>query len=1264
MTPEEALAVIEATLYRSNLNSRLSSLQRTIFRCAWNDCSYSEIARESGYEISYVKQSGSQLWQLLSRTFEQKVTKHNIQAVLSQYQHNVTNPIANPVAPTPTPRYDWGDAVDVSHFYGREAELEQLEQWVLVDRCRLIGIFGMGGIGKTTLSLRLAHRLGQLSQANPSPNQASFQYIIWRSLRNAPPLSNLLTDLIQILSDQKVTDLPESIDQQITCLLTYLRQYRCLIVLDNGETVMQQGDHGGSYLPGYETYELLWQRLGQTEHQSAVVLTSREKPKGIAAAEGKMLPVRSLRLAGLSPQIGQALFDIKGDFSATSTEWQQLINHYAGNPLALKMVAPVIQDLFNGQVSSFLECLQEGATVFSDIQDLLAQQINRLSTLEQQVMDWLAIARKPITLSQLRANFTAAIGLNDLLEALAALERRCLIDKMPPSAGNSQLGFTLQPVVMEYITQRMIDRICQELRFALPHHDQSNPTQSDQTRLVEQKFDRHSLLYSHSLIQTQVKDYVRETQMRLILKPVANQLLAAQSRADWEEKFRVLLDQLRQSSQSPQSGYIGGNLINLMGQMGIDLRGWDFSHLSVWNAYLRGVNLQQVNFTAADLAKSVFSETFSQVLAVAFSPDGKLLATGDVNHEIHIWQADGKPLLNCRVHEGWIWSVAFSPDGKLLASSANRAVHLWDVQTGRTIQTLGGYSDRVFSVAFSPDGQLLATGSEDHLVRIWNVRTGRLLHTLAGHTDEVRSVSFSNAAISKTALSLASASYDGTIRLWDARSGKCLRVLQGHTDWVWSVAFSPDGQTLASGSADGCLKLWQAKTGRCLHSLSGHAQQIRAVAFSPDGRTVASGSDDRSVRLWNYRTGEPLKMLSGHTSWISSLAFSPDSDLLATGSEDQSVRVWNARTSLCLRTLQGYSNGVWSVAFNADASLLASGSQDRTIRLWCPYTGALIGSLLGHTNWIWSVAFSSTGMLASGSEDRTIRLWDVRARRFIQTLEGHQDAVLTVLYSSDGQTLWSGSLDGTLKRWQVETGTCIQTLKGHQGGVWCVALSLNGRLLVSSSQDQTLKVWDAATGELLSTLVGHQSWIRSVAISPDCQTIISGGADGILKIWQRSPLGEYHCEQTLAAHDGPILSIAFPKDGKTFATSSTDATIKRWDLQTRTCEMLQGHSRWVKSLTYSPDGTMLASCSQDETIMLWQLSETDSSFAATPANSAHGLGSRQSTLLLEKPLPATFCQRKLQIPRPYEGMNITEVSGLTVAQQEALKRLGAVSENP
>lgn len=424
MNDEEALAIIEKAL----CEERLSKLQVTVFRHAWEEQSYQAIAKNSGYEVGYIKQTGSQLWQLLSKAFGEKVTKSNVHLILKRKAREKSQELAvggndrlllkhlsvavatQGVSTTQTPvqesgvrnnqsyaienpkpvyrrqpengkipnRQDWGDATDVSLFFGRTEELATLERWIVQDNCRLVGLFGMGGIGKTSLSISVAKQI-----------HAEFDCVIWRSLRNAPPIQELLADLIQFLAVEPETNLPDSFNGCILRLLDRLRRHRCLLVLDNFETIMQACDRGGGYHPGYEGYGQLLQCLGETNHHSTLVLTSREKPREIAAIEGKALRVRSLRLTGLCESAVQEIFSAKGDFSGSTQAWQVLVEHYAGNPLALKMVACAIQDFFDGDIANFIDVLQEGTSVFGDIRDLLACQINRLSDLEQQVMYWL-----------------------------------------------------------------------------------------------------------------------------------------------------------------------------------------------------------------------------------------------------------------------------------------------------------------------------------------------------------------------------------------------------------------------------------------------------------------------------------------------------------------------------------------------------------------------------------------------------------------------------------------------------------------------------------------------------------------------------------------------------------------------------------------------------------------------------------------------------------------------------------------------------------
>ncbi|GAB2855174.1 hypothetical protein GCM10022221_63370 [Actinocorallia aurea] len=283
-------------------------------------------------------------------------------------------------------------------------------------------------------------------------------------------------------------------------------------------------------------------------------------------------------------------------------------------------------------------------------------------------------------------------------------------------------------------------------------------------------------------------------------------------------------------------------------------------------------------------------------------------------------------------------SVAFSPDGKTLATSnSNHTVRLWNVASRTPIgRLLTGHTDRVTSVAFSPDGRTLATGSWDDTVRLWNVATRTPIgEPLTGHTDDVFSVAFS-----PDGRTLASGSDDETVRLWSVASGTPIgRPLTGHAGWVWSVAFSPDGRTLATGSRDDTVRLWNVATRTPIgEPLTGHTDQVWSVAFSPDGQTLASGSDDDTVRLWNVASGTPIdRPLTGHTDAVTSVAFSADGRTLATGSSDHTVRLWNVATRTPIgEPLTGHTDQVWSVAFSPDGQTLATSSWDDTVRLWSP----------------------------------------------------------------------------------------------------------------------------------------------------------------------------------------------------------------------------------------------------------------------------------------------------------------------------------------
>ncbi len=573
------------------------------------------------------------------------------------------------------------------------------------------------------------------------------------------------------------------------------------------------------------------------------------------------------------------------------------------------------------------------------------------------------------------------------------------------------------------------------------------------------------------------------------------------------------------------------------------------------------------------------------IWSVAWSPDGKKLATSSKDSTTKVWNAStGRELLTLHSQQGPIESVAWSPDGSRLATaSEDHTTKIWDAATGRELVTLNGHQGQVMSVAWSPDGSRLATASRDNTAKLWDAATGRELLTLSGHEGPVLSVSWS-----PDGSRLATASGDNTAKVWQVESGREILSLRGHHARVESVAWSANGGQLATASWDHTAKTWDASTGRELLTLLGHQDQVLSVAWSPDGTRVATASVDRTAKVWEAISGRELQTMRGHQGPVWSVAWSPDSTKLATAGEDRRAKVWEVGEGRELLTLHGHQNEVLSVAWSPDATKLVTSSGDRTAKVWDAATGRELVTLRSHESPVMAAAWSPDGSkVATASWDGTAKVWEAATGRELLTLRGHQGYVMSVAWSPDGTKLATASWDGTAKVWDAATGNEMKTLRGHQGYVMSIAWSPDGSKLATTSRDRTAKVWEVATGRELLSLHGHQGQVISAAWSPDGRKLATASDDNTAKVWEAAAGREL---LTLHGHQGSVLKVAWSPDGAELATASWDGTARVWEAATgRELLALHGHRGKVMSVAWSPDGARLASAAEDRAVQIFAI---------------------------------------------------------------------------
>jgi WD40 repeat protein len=582
-------------------------------------------------------------------------------------------------------------------------------------------------------------------------------------------------------------------------------------------------------------------------------------------------------------------------------------------------------------------------------------------------------------------------------------------------------------------------------------------------------------------------------------------------------------------------------------------------------------SLFQAELATGSMVAYLGGHAGASVASVAYSHGG-LIASGDANGVVLLQDATTGKVM----HRLKGTRVAFSPDGRLLATGdAHGDLWLWSTASDHPLWVIShGTGGGVNAVAFSHNGQLLAAANQDGTVGLFNPANGQHLRTLLVGPRPVNTVAFS-----PDGRTLATGAADGAVVQWSTSSWRSVRTFRADGKSINSVAFSPRGDKLAAASDDHNVIVWSTASGRLLLTLRAHHKPVYGVAFSPDGRTLASGGADDEVTLWSADTGREMQVLRAYRGPVRAVAFSPSGATLASGGDDGQVVVWLATPSLLEHVLLPQSPAL-AVAYNRSGDLLASAQSNGTVDLWDP-AGHVVKVLRGYGGHVNSVAFSPAGaVVAAGGSTGNVMLWNPSTGAQERTLPTNGGVVNRVAFSPDGRTLAAATARGNVILWNARTWAREPSLPGH-APVPDIAFSPNSKTLASAAgQDVTL--WYLASRQRPKTITGHTSFVDSVAFSSDGRRLASGDVDGqiiVSNVRTGRQIGP-----TLNAHSR-VLSLAFSRRGNFLASGERGVAL--WDLRSGMGYLLPGHgSGFVRGVAFVPASRSLASAGDDKTVQV------------------------------------------------------------------------------
>ncbi|HSM81673.1 MAG TPA: pentapeptide repeat-containing protein [Nodosilinea sp.] len=1167
----EEIAVFVNQVAVERKGRALKDVERLVLKGAWENKTYSAMATPTaGYTEDYLKKDvGPKLWQLLSDLVDSdmrgmRVTKRNIQNVLqtwaAQELVGAQVPAPGPQELPPPPALTVRDSprIDLTDCVGREADLATLTEWVLgvapastgppAPRCRTVVLWGVPGVGKTTLAALLVAAIAPHQQCG---------YLALPPQVDAGLVLAALTHWLDPAREPAADPLAA-----VDWVLEQLEQRSVLLILDGMEALFDPQALAGRYRPDTAIIQHLFHQGAERHHQSCLVWVSREKPADLAQVQG--LRVREYRLDDLAAAAAQPLLTALGAPAVAAADWAALLARYGSHPLMVRGLGASLREMYQGQPHPLLQATP--LAVPSLVQHCFSPALDRLLPAEWALLYWLALAQEPVALDDLNSGLLPPL---DDQVVQSALGRGWV-----QGAAGAGLTLSLKPAVQALVLERLQRQL-----------------------LAELEAESFNWLHRLPLVTMTAREVVQARQQAAMLGPLAEALRQRHATAaDLAAKGERLLAAL--PGVGGQPGYAASNLIHLCQYLGLGVSGANFANLAIWQGDLRRVSLQGADFSQAQFSDTAFATALGRQPVAAFSPDGRHLATGDHEGRLLLWDLSRGKLI-------WMFdedqsqgvrSLAFSPQGDLLAVGTETGkIWLWPV--GATYQTdiLDAHRLPVLALAFSPDGRQLASGDDEGKLCLWEVASGFLQGCLAGHQGPIHSLAYSASGDR-----LVSGGDDQRACLWNVADQILLKDLQARsTGAIRTAGFLPDPNDpdclpmpFAAGYDDRCLTIWNLETGLPCWILPADVQALPAMALSPNGRYLVCSRQDFAVALWDIPGRQLLHTLPSLGAPVWALAFSADSRYFVTGS-DYTIKLWHARRGQCWRSFLSQAHPVRCLAFATGpaSGTILTGHDDTHLRLWQLHPGSPYASgprtLAGHDQSVCAVALSADGQwLASSADDLTIRLWSAATGQ--SQWAWVAPAPITLLsFSPDGQWLVGAGLGAGVALWDTATGSAAGELEGAPESPSALTFSPDGQWIVVGGRDGAIGLWQRGQHLRQRLLVGHQSQVHSLVVSPDGATLASASHDGTVRWWSLTA-GDTAQGQWRHPAEHWLQGVALGPDGEILAIASQAALMEVWAVATNQHRhTLRGHSQAIWQVSASP--THLMSASQDDEIRVWSL---------------------------------------------------------------------------